>query len=718
MGPKSKKGASNDRQRSAEEEVEDPLQAVVLADPFETRFNPFTLERPRCLLPLANTPLIEYTFEFLANAGVEEVFVYCGAHTDLVEEYIQESKWYSPSSPFSKVELVRSASHTIGDAMRDLDQRGFLVGDFLIVYGDVISNLPLEAALAAHRARRAKDKNAIMTMVLREAGTVHRTKAQEARPVFVIDPTKDRCLHFEQMHSREHSDKHFVSIAPDLLAENMELVVRTDLIDCGIDICTPDVLALWSDNFDFQAPRRGFLHSVLKDYELNGKTIHTHVVDDHYAARVRNLQAYDSVSQDVISRWAYPLCPDSNLLRGQTFRFGKGNIYKEDGVILARSCVINRGTVIGKDSSIGDGSVISNSIIGRMCYIGRNVTIEGAYIWDNAIIGDNSVIKKAIIANEASIGKRCTVEPGALVSYGVRIADGVTVDGTSRITRAKRKRLEGGEVERAQPDFKIVGENGDGIEYVDPDEDDADEIVEGLVPKKSIYNLASLSLSVESISTLNSESDFSEEGLRQERSRGGSFVSINSDTSSHHAANFDHEAVDSMLDSFRKGDDSANIQLELASLRMTTNASEHQVRRALVIALVRRISEVVQSGQGVKQATDQVLSPHQSLISRTMFDKEVSNKSDQVDFLLLLQSDLTHRNDGDSILLHASMKLFEMDVLEEEAFEQWWADAKSSENEALERIRGKTQQFIDFLAQSDESSEEDEDDDDDDEDDE
>ncbi|GME40564.1 eIF4-gamma/eIF5/eIF2-epsilon [Neofusicoccum parvum] len=636
MGPKSKKGASNDRQRPAEEEVEDPLQAVILADPFETRFTPLTLERPRCLLPLANTPLIEYTFEFLANAGVEEVFVYCGAHTDLVEEYIQNSKWYSPSSPFSKVELVRSASHTIGDAMRDLDQRGFLVGDFLIV------------------------------------------------------------------------------IAPDLLAENRELEVRTDLIDCGIDICTPDVLALWSDNFDFQAPRRGFLHSVLKDYELNGKTIHTHIVDDHYAARVRNLHAYDSVSQDVISRWAYPLCPDSNLLRGQTYRFQKGNIYKEDGVILARSCVVNRGTVIGKDSSIGDGSVVSNSIIGRMCYIGKNVTIDGAYIWDNAVIGDNTVIKKAVVANEASIGKKCTIEPGALISYGVRISDGVTVDGSSRITRAKRRRLEGEEVKRAQPDYKVVGENGDGIEFVDPEDGDEDEIVEGLVPKKSIYNLASLSLSVESISTLNSESDFSGEGLHQDRSRGGSFVSINSDTSSHHAANFDHEAVDSLLDSFRKNDDSANIQLELASLRMTTNASEHQVRRALVISLVRRISEVVQSGQSIKQATDQVLGPHQGLISRTMFDKDASGKVDQVDFLLLLQADLAHRNDGDSILLHASMKLFDMDVLEEEAFEQWWSDAKASENEALEKVRSKTQQFIDFLAQEDESSEEDEDEDDDD----
>jgi translation initiation factor eIF-2B subunit epsilon len=40
------------------------------------------------LLPLANTPLIEYTFEFLANAGVEEVFVYCGAHKGQVEDYI------------------------------------------------------------------------------------------------------------------------------------------------------------------------------------------------------------------------------------------------------------------------------------------------------------------------------------------------------------------------------------------------------------------------------------------------------------------------------------------------------------------------------------------------------------------------------------------------------------------------------------------------------
>ena len=88
MAPKGKKGA-NASKAKAEEEHEEPLQAVVLADAFETRFHPFTLERPRCLLPLANTPLIEYTLELLANAGVEEVFLYCGNHTDQVEEYLK-----------------------------------------------------------------------------------------------------------------------------------------------------------------------------------------------------------------------------------------------------------------------------------------------------------------------------------------------------------------------------------------------------------------------------------------------------------------------------------------------------------------------------------------------------------------------------------------------------------------------------------------------------
>ena len=36
-------------------------------------FRPITLERPKTLIPLVNTPLIDYTLEWLAMNNVEEV---------------------------------------------------------------------------------------------------------------------------------------------------------------------------------------------------------------------------------------------------------------------------------------------------------------------------------------------------------------------------------------------------------------------------------------------------------------------------------------------------------------------------------------------------------------------------------------------------------------------------------------------------------------------
>lgn len=49
------------------------LQAILLADSFSKTFRPITLECPKVLLPLVNVPMLEYTVEFLAQNGVEEV---------------------------------------------------------------------------------------------------------------------------------------------------------------------------------------------------------------------------------------------------------------------------------------------------------------------------------------------------------------------------------------------------------------------------------------------------------------------------------------------------------------------------------------------------------------------------------------------------------------------------------------------------------------------
>lgn len=713
MAPKGGKGG--DKKKSEKDDGrEATLQAVVLADSYERRFAPFSLERPRCLLPLANTPMIEYTLEFLANAGVEDIFVYCGAHTDLVEEYINSSKWKLSSSPFRSLTLLRSVATSVGDAMRDLDKRDLITGDFLLVSGDVLSNLPIEVALAKHRARREKDKNAIMTMVLREAGVEHRTKSKARRPVFVIDPTKERCLHYEEMgHRRLHGE--YVEIDPEILLSHGEIEVREDLIDCYIDICTPDVLGLWSDNFDYQSVRKSFLYGVLKDYELNGKTIHTHILNQHYAARVKSLRAYDAISRDIISRWTYPLCPDSNLVKGQTYNLSSGKVYTGEGVILARSCILKRRTVVGSRTSIGEGSVVGDSVLGRRCYIGKNVTIEGSYIWDDVSIEDGSVIKQAIIANEASIGRACNIQPGALISYGVRIAANTTVSGNHRITRAQNLNQYS---KSTQTDSFIVGEGGEGYAY-SPDSDSEDSSTSNLIPSPP----RSRSSSISSISTINSSLD-SVPISDEPRSRHDSFMSNDATPSENSLSksDFHAEAVASILDGLSKDDSPEVIHLELLSQRLTANADDHMMRSALIGAFMKRTIFLIDSeGKPASEAVSSLLAKYATLLSQmAIFDKESTGETrpDQVDLLKIIEKDCATRGQkrGESLLLFMAKELYDKEVVEEEGVLEWWnaeggeGGVRDGQREVGEGgVRGLVRSFVEWLkeADSEEESEED-----------
>jgi translation initiation factor eIF-2B subunit epsilon len=384
--------------------------------------------------------LIDYTLEFLSLAGVEEVFIFASAHADLIERYIRNSKWNKRSSPFKQCKIVMSTSSmSLGDAMRELDAKSMITTDFLLVNGDFVSNLPLEGLLEEHRRRRTRDKNAIMTMVLREAGYEHRAKARGEAGVFVIDEATKRCVHYEEM--RPGTGEHMVLLPPELTKQHPHLRIRSDLIDCQVDICSPDVPALFTENFDYQHIRRHFLHGILTDYELYGKTIHTHIVSEGYAARVRSLQTYDAVSRDIVGRWTYPLVPDNNLGPDQNYTLERGNIYREEDVVLARNCVLKKNTILGRGTMIGDGSVVANSVIGSGSTIGKYVVLENAYIWDNVVIGDGCKIYNSIIANDAVLGKNCCIKEGTVVSYGVEFADGTETKPYSRITGHKKRKI-------------------------------------------------------------------------------------------------------------------------------------------------------------------------------------------------------------------------------------------------------------------------------------
>ncbi|KAH7029075.1 nucleotide-diphospho-sugar transferase, partial [Microdochium trichocladiopsis] len=686
----------------------------IIADSFQDRFQPFTLEKPRCLLPLANVPLIEYTLEYLAMNGVQDVFIYCGAHHEQIERYIHDSRWSTASrtTPFAALEFIRVAdARSIGDFLRDLDKRNIIGGDFILVHGDVVSNIPLDGALAAHRARREANRDSCMTMILRETGEEeHNSRSAGLTPVFVVDPKAKRCLHYEEMHPLQ-SD-HYAILDPDFL-KNPELQIRTDLIDAQIDICTPDVLALWSESFDYELPRANFLHGVLKDFELNGKMIHTEIVTEGYEARASNLQMYDAISRDVIRGWTYPFCPESNFMRGQTYQLQSGNVHAEDDVSIAADAQVED-CIIGRDTRIDQGSTISNSVLGRNCRIGRNVRITDSYIWHDVTIEDDAVIEHAVIADMGKIGSRSQVGSESLLSFGVQISDNITIQPQTRIALLSHN------LEPVQPDTSLVGSSGKGASFRNPEEDEVDDEDPARLQTSLRLHLSMFDIETSSVSTLADDDllsdDDSQAGFSQptERSRLSSFAS--DDSGNANFSSFHADAVHGLLEALRNPtSDFSAEKLEFTSLRLANNASDAAMRRAVATAFVRHGTELMNAETGAldaSRAAKQVLTAKKGA---SEFVSEVGvggeDVSEQVEFALAVQKacastvKIVEATKAGSLLAALFQHMYDLDILEEEGIVGWWGDERSQAgDEAMSAVREKCKVLVEWLENADEES--------------
>ncbi|KAH9906059.1 nucleotide-diphospho-sugar transferase [Xylariomycetidae sp. FL2044] len=710
----------------AEEAREDVLQAVLIADSFQSRYAPFVVEKPRCLLPLANVPLIEYTLEFLAMNGVQEVFVYCGSHHDQIERYVHDSRW-SPiarSCPFSLLEFIRVAdARSVGDFLRDLDKRNIIGSDFILVHGDLVSNISLDGALAAHRARREANRDSCMTMVLREvAEEEHSTKMKGLTPVFVVDPRAKRCLHYEE--TNPFQPERYIDLDPTVL-ENCEAETRTDLIDAHIDICTPDVLALWSESFDYELPRANFLHGVLKDWELNGKMIHTEIVREGYSARATNLQMYDAISRDILRGWTYPFTPDCNLLKGQTYRLVDDNVYQEDDVTIGDDCDL-LDAVLGKETQVGSGSTVINSIIGRNCKIGENVRITNSFIWDDVTINDGAKVEHSIVADMVTIGKATTVEEGSLVSFGVRIDEKVHVDAGTRISLLDHK------ANPASNQPGVVGPQGKGAIFRDPEDNEVAEDDPSRLMKSLIYSLDGFDVCSSSVSTF-ADDDFesdddSEEALTPSqptsRSRLSSFASDDGT-----GPNFHSDAVAGLTEALRVTSGTFDAEkLEFTSLRLSNNASDAAIRRAIATAFVRRGVELMNPDDGAIEPAKaaKILFTSRQGVPHFVGEMGVGTDGavpDQVELTLAFQKSCVSNAralDGGkagNFLAAMLQQMYDVDVLEEEGILAWWKDDRANEGENMAAIRSKCQTLVDWLENADEESSEEEEESDDDDDD-
>jgi NDP-sugar pyrophosphorylase family protein len=133
------------------------VQAVVLAAGFGTRLAPFTARSPKILAPLGGSTLLEHQVRYLARQGVDEIVVNAHHRAGAVVRAVAEGSWPVPVTVAVEPELLGTAG-----ALLPLRER--LREPFLVLYGDVVTDLALADAV-----RRHEDTGAVATICCYEA---------------------------------------------------------------------------------------------------------------------------------------------------------------------------------------------------------------------------------------------------------------------------------------------------------------------------------------------------------------------------------------------------------------------------------------------------------------------------------------------------------------------------------------------------------------------
>ncbi|XP_032887652.1 translation initiation factor eIF-2B subunit epsilon [Amblyraja radiata] len=685
--------------RTGGEEVDSsaPLQAVLVADSFNRRFFPITKDQPRALLPLANVALIDYSLEFLTSTGVQETFVFCCWMAQKIKDHIQKSKWNRPTSP-NTIHIMSSESYrSLGDVLRDVDAKSLVRSDFILIYGDVVSNINVTKALEEHKARRKLEKNvSVMTMIFKQAPPGHRTRCQEDDVITAVNSKTSRLLHYQKANRL----KKFRFPMHVFNGSNDEIEIRHDLLDCHISICSPQVAELFTDNFDYQT-RDDFVRGILVNEEILGNQIHMHVATDEYGARVTNLLTYEAVCSDVVRRWVYPLTPEMNFPdddKGFCVHL-RHNVYRGSEVSLGQGSVLEENVVIGRGTIIGKNCFISNTTIGHNCFIGDKVKLDQAHIWNDVTVGVGVEICRSVVCSNVEVKPGVKLNPHCVLAFNVTVGPNLSLPEGSVVSMHLPDEEEDddefsddADVNHEPLKAKVKGYNptevgSEGVGYIwkgrAMQEDEEDDIT---------HDMWGLSLKPQSRSESESEMSLCSQ---EEENRS---ISPQLDD----AKVFQNEVLGTLQRGLEENISCDHLVLEINSLKYAYNITMKDVTQ-LTFKVVLEMP--------LQQHGPDISSTHygNSLVSllkkwSQVFKNYIKRAIDHQNCLAVVEEFFTEHEALWPSLVKVLMTLYQLEVLAEEAFLHWFSQTTSTDKAKRLRKHQGVQRFIKWLKEAEEES--------------
>jgi UDP-N-acetylglucosamine diphosphorylase/glucosamine-1-phosphate N-acetyltransferase len=372
-------------------------QAVILAAGEGQRLRPFTVNKPKAMLPVADKPILQYVIESLAQNGIRNIVLVVGYRKEQIFDWLGSGEQLGVDITYITQEKQLGTAHALAQAKTVTETK------FLVLPGD---NL-IEASTAAQFAN-----------IEPEAVLVTKVNNPARYGVVTVE----------------------AGIVRDIIEKPKQ--PETNLVNTGIYAFTKEI-------FDFIEPELNIpdaLSNMLaQGYVITALETGSTWLDVVYPWDILSLN--DAVLRQIPVEVGGTIEPSVSL-KGQV-SVGKqtvirSNSYVAGPVVIGHGCDIGpnvcllpatsigdnvvvspfteiENSVIGNDVNIGPGCIIQNSVIDSGCTIeGRFTACSGQT--EVKINGEHHVIDiGAMLGEGCNLGSSVIAQPGVIVGNYSRI---------------------------------------------------------------------------------------------------------------------------------------------------------------------------------------------------------------------------------------------------------------------------------------------------------
>jgi len=362
-----------------------------------TRLRPLTANQPKPMLPMANAPMAEHVVSLLRQHGFEEIVVTVGFLASTIRTYFGDGSELGVHLVYATEETPLGTAGSVLNARDELDDR------FLVISGDVLTDVDLTALVEFHAKQQA-----VVTLALQAV----------PNPLefgIVIIDGEGRVERF--LEKPGWGD------------------VFSDTINTGIYVLEPEV-------FDWIPGGRAvdFSSEVFPSMLEAGRPLYGYV-GRGYWEDVGTLEAYLRAHADILDGKVhidvpgFPLRPDVWLGAGAEIHPSAkivGPALVGDNCRIGPGVELHGHCVIGANVRVGDNTVIERCVIhdnvyiasavnARGCVIARSCDIrQGVHLEEGVVLGEGSRVgRQAVVGAGVKVYPRKVIDPGAVVNSSI-----------------------------------------------------------------------------------------------------------------------------------------------------------------------------------------------------------------------------------------------------------------------------------------------------------